>query len=100
MQTVTDHDSARLRKILRFLKSYALFSPLVVVVLVRGLSVGVGTAVHSIAGGCIVAFFALLIAGISQLTTSQQKEAYSSFVFAGVAMIWVLITMLLPPLPG
>ena len=69
MQTVPTEDSARLRKFLGYLKTYALFCPLLVFALVRGLSINVALAVQSVSIGCIVAFFALLIAGLSQLST-------------------------------
>ena len=96
MQTVPNKDSARLKSFLGFLKSYTLFCPVVVFGLVRGFSVNVGTAVHSVVAGCIVSLFGLLAAGISQLSTGLYKQASSSFLYAGVALVWILVSLLLP----
>ena len=54
-------------------------------------------AVHLLTAGCAVAFFVLLFSGISQLSAGFRKSAFSSFIYAGVSLLWILVFVFLLP---
>jgi len=97
MDFVSTNGKERFRAVLILLKLYAVFAPLILVALIRGAGLAGDMAVHLLAVGCAVTFLVLLLAGIGQLSAGFRKLAYSSFVFAGVALLWILVLLLLLP---
>ena len=97
MDFVSTNGKERFRAVLISLKLYAMFAPLILVALIRGAGLAGDVAVSLLAVGCAITFLVLLLAGIGQLSTGFRKLAYSSFVFAGVALLWILVLLLVLP---
>jgi hypothetical protein len=97
MDSVSTDGKERFRVVLILLKIYAVFSPLILVALIRGLGLAGDATVSLLAAGDAGIFLILLVAGFIQLSAGLRKPAYSSFVFAGVALLWILLLLLLLP---
>ena len=97
MDFISTSGKERFRAVLISLKIFAMVGPLILVVLIRGGGLDGDVAVHLLAVGYAVTFLVLLFAGFGQLSAGLRKLAYSSFVFAGVALLWILVLLLLLP---
>jgi hypothetical protein len=97
MNFVSTSGKERFRAALISLKIFAVVGPLILVALIRGAGLDGDVAVHLLAVGYAVTFFVLLFAGLGQLSAGLRKPAYSSFIFAGVALLWILLLLLLLP---
>jgi hypothetical protein len=97
MHLVSTNGKERFRGLLFSFKAYAVLGPLVLVALVRGTALNGDTAVYLVEVGYAFSFLVLLFAGISQSSAGLRKSAYSSFIFAGVALLWILVLLLLLP---
>lgn len=97
MHTIHTTNKERFRPLLISLKVYAVVAPLILVALVRGAGLDGDTAVHWLMAGNAVTFFILLSAGIIQLAAGLRKSAYSSFIFSGVSLLWILVVVFLLP---
>ena len=97
MDFVSTNGKERFRAALISLKLYAVLAPLILVALIRGAGLAGDVAVHLLAICYVITFLVLLLVGIGQLSAGLRKLAYSSFVFAGVALLWILVLLLLLP---
>ena len=97
MHTIHATKKERFRPLLISLKVYAVIAPLILVALIRGAGLIGETAVHWLMAGNAVTFFVLLFAGIIQLASGLRKSAYSSFIYSGVSLLWVLVLVFLLP---
>jgi hypothetical protein len=78
-------------------KAFVVIGPLILVALIRGASLGGDVAVHLLAGGYAVSFLILVFVGINQSSAGLRKSAVSSFIFAVIAVLWILVLLLLLP---
>lgn len=81
------------------IKGYTVLGPLVLIVLMRGVGLDGPTGVGFVAAGYGVSFLMLLTFGLLALSSQQRGVARSNFIFAGVALLWILVlTVFLPSL--
>src|SRR5215831_11767750 len=78
------------------LKAYTIVGPLVLGLLVR-VGLDGSTSLGLVEAGYGFAFFLLLIFGFQALSSQQPGIARSNFVFAGVALLWLAVFLLLLP---
>lgn len=97
MDFVSTNGKERFRAVLILLKIFAVIGPLILVALIHGAGLDGDVAVHLLAAGYAFTFLVLLFVGFGQLSAGLHKLAYSSFVFAGVALLWNLVLLLLLP---
>jgi hypothetical protein len=71
-------------------KSFALLGPLILLV-----SDGLAAALL-VPLGLVLSFLLLTYAGLRQLFSTQpRKAAYSNLIFAGIALVWLVVFLLL-----
>jgi hypothetical protein len=98
MSETTKNDREQFKFILNSLKVLIVFGPLILVALIRVLALEGSFSVCLIEIGYAGAFFVLISFGIRQLSIGLRRLAYSNFIFAGVALIWILIFRFLFPI--
>jgi hypothetical protein len=79
------------------IKAYTLLGPLVLVILMRGIGLDGPTGVGLVAAGYGVSFLMLLAFGFLALSSEQRAVARSDFVFAGIALLWILVLAVVLP---
>jgi hypothetical protein len=97
MQHTSADGKERCRAVLISLGIYTVFGPLILVALIRGAGLDGDVAMLLLVVGYAVTFLILLFAGFSQFSAVPRKPAYSSLVFAGAALLWILVLLLLLP---
>ena len=97
MNETVKNDKEQFRLILILLKIFVVFGPLVLVALIRVLGLSGDISVLLLEIGYVVASIIFILFGVQQLSAGLRKLAYSSFIFAGVALFWVLIFLFLLP---
>jgi len=97
MQDISVTSKLGFRALIFLIKAYAVVCPFVLVVLVDYAGFQGSTAMAFITVGIFVAFLVLLFVGLGQLSAGLRKAAYSSFIYAGVALLWILVALFLLP---
>jgi hypothetical protein len=97
MHLVSANGKERFKALLFLLKSYALFGPFIVLALLHGTGIDGSAAMNLVTVSHVVTFVVLLFFGISQSSAGLRNSAYSSFIYAGVALFWILVLLLLTP---
>jgi hypothetical protein len=96
MQTIST-TKERFKPLLILLKIYVVVAPLILVALIRGVGLDGDVAVHLLTAGYAVTVCVLLFAGIYQLSAGLRKSAYSSFIFVGISLLWILVLVFVLP---
>jgi hypothetical protein len=97
MQDISITSKLGFRALIFLIKAYAVVGPFILVVLVDYAGFQGSTAMAFMTVGNFVAFLVLLFVGFSQLSSGLRKAAHSSFIYAGVALFWILIALFLLP---
>jgi len=97
MNETVKNNKVQFRLILILLKIFVVFGPLILVALIRVLGLSGGISVIILEISYTFASIILISLGVRQLAAGLRKLAYSSFIFAGVALFWILIFLFLLP---
>lgn len=72
-------------------KVYAVVGPFIWVALADDAGLQGSTAMMLMTLGDVVAFIVLVFVGFSQLSSGSRKPAHSCFIYAGIALFWILV---------
>jgi hypothetical protein len=97
MQYISTKSKVGFRALLFLIKAYVVVGPFVLVALVDYAGLEGSTAIAITTLGNVAAFFVLLSIGLSQLSSGLRKAAHSTFIYAGVAVFWILVVLFLLP---
>ena len=97
MHLVSANGKERFRALLFLLKVYTVIAPFVLIALVSGAGFSGALVVDLVPAGHLIAFMVWVIVGISQSSAGLRKSSYSSFLYAGVALFWILVVLVLLP---
>ena len=97
MNETNKNDKEQFRLILILLKLFVVSGPLMLVALIRVLGLSGDISVLLLEIGYIIASAIFISFGVRQLSAGLRKLAYTSFIYAGVALFLVLIFLFVFP---
>src|SRR5450432_3326829 len=96
MNLVSANGKERFRVLLFLFKAYTVIAPFVTIALVSSAGFS-GALVDLVPAGHLIALIAWVIIGINQSSAGLRKSSHSSFLYAGVALFWILVVLVLLP---